>query len=233
METNATFTAAELEAERQRLLAELLADEGFDAVDDAGITPRGHDDAPLAFAQELLWLVGRVNGGVAVGNIPELFTVRGALDVDALRAAVADLVARHGVLRTAFEERNGEAIQRVLPVAEVPWTQVDLRSMSPAERDAEAERLVHAEVVRPFDFAKAPLLRGTLIRTADDAWTLLLMQHHLVCDGLSREQLCAELGELFAARVRGVRAELPVPSIEYADFAEWQRARAAAGELAA
>src|SRR5438045_4052466 len=112
METNAGVSAAELEAERQRLLAELLADEGFDVAEEqAAIAAQARDVAPLSFAQELLWLVERMNPGVAVGNIPELFDVRGMLDVDALRGAVADLVARHSALRTAFEEQGSEVQQ--------------------------------------------------------------------------------------------------------------------------
>ncbi|WP_087887031.1 condensation domain-containing protein [Streptomyces alboflavus] len=48
-------------------------------------------------------------------NVPWTLRFSGDLDVPALRAAVADLVARHESLRTVFPEHDGEPRQHILP----------------------------------------------------------------------------------------------------------------------
>ncbi len=226
-----TDATAELEAERQRLLAELLADEGFDAPGGAGIVARHRAEAPLGYAQELLWLVEQMHPGVAVSNIPELFDLRGPLDVSALQAALAGVVANQSAYRTAFREHGGNAVQVVQPGADVPWRIVDLQRSSPTDAVAEAARLVREETMRPFDLGAAPLMRALLVRRSADEWTLLLVQHHLVCDGWSRELLVAELGAGYDARVAGGHGGTGAPPIEFGDFAAWQRTRAEQGDL--
>ena len=124
METNATQTPppVDLDAERQRLLAELLAEEGLDGVEDQPIVPRADArEAPLTFAQEVLWLLDRATPGLAfqamakvpkAPPIPGIYCVRAGditnsaeelhldlieclIDIDGL--AVTDLV--HGLFQ--------------------------------------------------------------------------------------------------------------------------------------
>ncbi|MEP6617769.1 MAG: amino acid adenylation domain-containing protein, partial [bacterium] len=231
MDIDATFSSADLEDERQRLLAELLADEGFEDEGEAAIVPQHRTEARLGYAQELLWLVEQMHPGVALSNIPELFDIRGSLDVDALRGALADVIARHSSLRTDVIERNGEPVQRVHGAADLPFTERDVRETSDDARAAEVERLIAEEIRTPFAFDLAPILRATLIHVEDDHWMLLLMQHHIVCDGWSRERLFPELSARYAARRAGRTEVLPPPTIEFTDFAEWQRERAESGAL--
>ncbi|MEP6622438.1 MAG: amino acid adenylation domain-containing protein, partial [bacterium] len=219
--------------ERQRLLAELMADEGLDDAADAEILPRHLSEARLGYGQELLWLVEQMHPGVALSNIPELFDIRGALDVHALRQALDDMVTRHSALRTAFAERDGVPYQQVQRAAEVPWTMHDLRGEPAAHRAAAAHRIIEDDVRAPFAFGQAPILRATLVRLTEDHSTLLLMQHHLVCDGWSRERFFPELSARYAARRTARAGVLPPPVIEFTDFAEWQRDSAESGALAA
>ena len=70
---------------------------------DAMIPRRGPSAvAPMSFAQELLWLLDRATPGLTAYNVPRAIEIRGALDVDALRLALSDVVARHEILRTTY-----------------------------------------------------------------------------------------------------------------------------------
>src|SRR6185295_730107 len=96
-------------------------------------------------------------------------------------------------------------------------TTFDWRADPEASREPALDRLVHAEVMRPFDLAQGPLLRATFVRLTDADAVLLLVLHHIVCDGWSLNVLCRELSQGYVgATIR------PVP-LQYADYAAWQQ----------
>ncbi len=76
---------------------------------------------PLSFAQNRLWFVNRFEGGVATYNMPTAFRISGELDVEALVAALDDVIARHEALRTVFPDIDGVPFQRVLPPEPGMW----------------------------------------------------------------------------------------------------------------
>src|SRR5262249_58979408 len=86
-----------------------------------------------------------------------------------------------------------------------------------------AETLVAADVVAPFDLATGPLLRGRLIRLADDDHVFCLVVHHVVSDEWSVRVLRRELSALYEAFHRGEPSPLPPLPVQYADYAAWQR----------
>ncbi len=184
--------------------------------------PRG-GPLPLSFAQQRLWLVDRLEPGSAAYNMPYALRLRGALDVAALRASLDALVRRHETLRTTFEERDGQPVQVVRGPAPVALTAVDLRGVREAGR--EAARLAGEEALRPFDLARGPLLRSTLLRLGEDDHVLCFTLHHVVSDGWSRGVLVREVSALYAASTRGEEPRLPELPVQYADYAVWQRAR--------
>ncbi|HEX2095199.1 MAG TPA: amino acid adenylation domain-containing protein, partial [Longimicrobiaceae bacterium] len=178
---------------------------------------------PLSFAQQRLWLVDRLDPGSTAYNIPFALRLRGALDVAALRACLDGLVRRHETLRTTFPERGGVPVQVVHPPAPVPLPVLELRGLPAAVREAEAERLAGEEAARPFDLARGPLLRSTLLRLADDDHVLCFTLHHVVSDGWSTEVLVREVSALYGAFSRGEEPRLPELPVQYADYAVWQR----------
>ncbi|MGW1432557.1 condensation domain-containing protein, partial [Streptomyces sp. NPDC002431] len=177
---------------------------------------------PLSFAQQRLWFLDRLTPDSADYLVPTVLRVRGALDVPALGTALSGLVARHEVLRTAFPADGDGAPRQAIGA---PWpvevTVHDLR----AEPDAEtrAGEVLRREATRPFDLETGRLLRADVVSLAEDDHFLLLTIHHIVSDGWSSGILARELRELYAAAVAGREASLPELSLQYADFAAWQR----------
>jgi amino acid adenylation domain-containing protein len=149
----------------------------------------------------------------------------GVPDADLLRAGLADLVARHDVLRTGFVWDVGDQpLQVVRATAEVPLTVTDLRDQADDVESRVADVLAQ-ERTTPFDLRAAPLLRARALRVGDDRWRLVTTHHHLVLDGWSVPILHAELVEFLTARHAGRRATLP-PPVRFREFVTWQRSHA-------
>ncbi|MBN8232598.1 amino acid adenylation domain-containing protein, partial [Corallococcus macrosporus] len=177
--------------------------------------------APLSFAQQRLWFLDQLSPGSATYNLPAVLRVEGALDVEALRRALDALVRRHEALRTTFPLEGDQAVQSIHPPAPVPLTLVDLGARP--DGDAEAHRRVLEELGRPFDLARGPLLRATLLRLDGARHVLALVMHHIVSDGWSMGVLVRELAALYLGFRAGGVPELPALPVQAADWALWQR----------
>ena len=166
------------------------------------------------------WLLQRLQPETRAYHIGSVFRIRGDLGVAELKGAFEDLVARHSVLRTTFEERGGALQRRVHATLPPVFEEEDAtRSIEP---DGDA---VAAELRRPFDLARGPLLRLHLWRCAPDDHVLAWTMPHIVTDLASKSLLAAELSERYALRRAG-RAAPPVcapASEQYPAFAAWER----------
>ena len=213
---------AGLSPAKQALLARHLADRARRA---EGSIPRRPAGAavPPSHAQELLWLLDQSFPGVTAYNVPRAIETSGELDVPALQAALDALVVRHESLRTVFVSTDDGLVQRIDAPRAVALDVVDLRPLSEAERDAGAAATVRSRTSRAFDLGADLMLRGTVIRLADDHQIVLLVTHHIVSDEFSRDILFRELGALYDARRRGEEAALDPLPIQYGDYALWQR----------
>ncbi|MET0396001.1 MAG: amino acid adenylation domain-containing protein, partial [Longimicrobiaceae bacterium] len=186
--------------------------------------PRDGSPLPLSFAQARLWFIDQLEPGSPTYNIPVPLWVSGAVDERVLAGALSELVRRHEALRTVFRSTAGEPVQVVLPAAPVPLPVVDLRALSPGAWEIETKRLAAEDAARPFDLARGPLLRTTLVRSGGGEHALLVNMHHVVSDGWSMGVLFRELSVLYGALAAGASSPLPEPPVQYADFAVWQRA---------
>ncbi len=216
----------ELSQDQLRLLELLLEDEGVVTSGTDAITPRAEDGpAPLSFAQRRLWFIHRMDPAGAAYNVPVALRLRGRVDPPLLERCLTEVVRRHEVLRTVFEEQDGEPVQRVLEPGPVAMSAADLSGLAPAERDAAVRREMREEATRPFDLERGPLLRAALLRAAPDEAVVLLTMHHIVSDEWSTAVLVREVSALYEAFSRGAPSPLAPLPVQYADFAAWQRAR--------
>jgi amino acid adenylation domain-containing protein len=203
----------------------LLQEEGPVAVQGAA-EAEGADDVllfPLSYAQQRLWILDRMEPGTALYNVPAAWRLRGALDRDALSAALGEVVARHESLRTVFRMVEGEPVQVVLPAAPVSLLFTDLTALPHPGRDAVAGSRVRESAVGPFDLQRGPLFRAELVRLEDEEHLLLICMHHIVSDGWSMGVLFGEIAALYGACAAGQPSPLAELPIQYGDYASWQR----------
>ncbi|MEV4346671.1 amino acid adenylation domain-containing protein [Actinoplanes sp. NPDC049596] len=154
----------------------------------------------MSAAQRRLWFLSRLDGPNATYNLPLALELDGPLDVDALRAAINDLVARHEPLRTVFVDRDGE------PHPVVRDAVIELRAGTSI-----------AEAVRePFDITAEAPIRAHLIENV-----LLLVVHHIAGDEWSLTPMLDDLATAYAARVAGPAPAWPPLPVRYADYAAW------------
>ncbi|MGW2112199.1 non-ribosomal peptide synthetase [Streptomyces sp. NPDC001948] len=183
---------------------------------------------PASDAQSRLLVLDQLNPGSPQYNVPVAFAVHGPFDTDAFGRALDALVARHEALRTVFRTADdGTPAQRVSALGRVRLT---VRRDVPA---AEAEALVRAEAALPFDTAAGPLLRCTVYAVADGSHRVLLVAHHLVCDGWSLGLMLDELSEGYRHEAGGMAYRPAEPPLQFPDYAAWQRERAADGAFEA
>ncbi|HYH79230.1 MAG TPA: amino acid adenylation domain-containing protein, partial [Longimicrobium sp.] len=184
----------------------------------------------LSFAQQRLWFLEQLGGMGSTYHIPTRLRLQGELDRDALGRALERIVARHEALRTTFPVMDGEPGQRITPVDESRVSLAGHDLAAHADPQAEVRRVMAEEAAAPFDLARGPLIRGRLLRLAEDDHVLLVTMHHIVSDGWSMGIFTRELTALYAAFRAGDADPLPALEIQYADYAAWQR-RWVSGEV--
>ncbi|MGE6735174.1 amino acid adenylation domain-containing protein, partial [Streptomyces sp. NPDC059900] len=150
--------------------------------------------------------------GADVYTVQTCLELTGPLVVPALRAAGADLLARHPALRAGFLQRAGGQAVQIVPATGTPaWEEADLSALPEAERQAALTGLLARDQERRFDPAKPPLVRLTLVRTGAERHVLVLTHHHLVVDGWSLPLVLRDLCELYARHAAGVGTSGALP----------------------
>ncbi len=213
-----------------RLAACIDAESG--AATRASITPVDRRARlPLSFSQQRLWFLWKLSPKSSAYNVPIVARVTGELDPRALSRALDDLVKRHEVLRTRYEEADGVPHQVVAEAAPVDLPLRDLSEFSAVERDLKVARATEVEASRVFDLERGPVVAARLLRTGASEHVLSITLHHIAFDGWSADVLLTELSELYRAHRAGNVATLPELRLQYADYASWQRDRLASGAL--
>ncbi|MCA1568064.1 MAG: amino acid adenylation domain-containing protein [Acidobacteria bacterium] len=219
-----------LSAEERAALAMQLKRKGDTSAAREFIARRGESGpAPLSFAQQRLWFLN-----VMEPNSPYIiwtnFHLKGRLDAPALERTLNEIVRRHESLRTTFSANEGQPVQLVTPHLTLGVPIHDLSDLDEGARSSEVEQHKQ-EMQRPFDLARGPLFRARLLRLDADEHILLLAMHHIVTDGWSIGIMLREMTTLYEAFTAGRAPALPQLSIQYRDFAAWQREWLSGAEL--
>ena len=181
------------------------------------------DPLVLSYAQQRLWFLDQLAPGLAVYNIPSTFRFDTPIDARVLERSVNEIVRRHEVLRTTYRAVDGQPRQVVAAMLHVPLNEIDLRDVCEEVREAEALRILAEEARRPFDLANGPMIRACLLQLGETDHVLFLTMHHIVTDGWSMTIFFDELTALYTAFASGRPSPLPDLTVQYADFALWQR----------
>ncbi|MCR8577388.1 non-ribosomal peptide synthetase [Streptomyces sp. Isolate_219] len=174
---------------------------------------------PLSFSQQRLWFLHKFEGHAATYNMPLVLRLSGDLDVPALEETVNDLVTRHEILRTVYQESDGRPHQHILAPEQVRIT-LPVRQVAGEESLAAA---VTAAARHPFDLATEIPLKAVLLGLGADEHVLVLVIHHIAADGWSATPLAKDLATAYAARTRGEAPPWTPLPLQYADYALWQR----------
>jgi len=178
---------------------------------------------PASFAQQRLWFLDQLFPGTSLYNVPTAIRLTGVLDLAALAESFNEIVRRHEVLRTTFGMVEGQPVQLIAPHLRVSLPLIDLQQLPVSEREAAAQKLIVQEMQQPFKLAQGPLLRLMLLKLSETEHVLAIALHHIIFDEWSIALLIRELGLLYTAFRAGKPSPLPELSIQYADFAHWQR----------
>lgn len=152
-----------------------------------------------------------------------LLRLTGLLNVAHLEESFREVVRRHDVLRSTFRLIDGEHKQLIASDVENILAVVDLREIPAAGRTDEALKLAAVEAFKKFDLAHDSVLKSFLYRIDEEEHLLLLLMHHLAFDGESQSLFINELGNLYRAFTKGTPSPLAPLTLQYRDFAFWQR----------
>jgi amino acid adenylation domain-containing protein len=180
---------------------------------------------PIAFAQQRFWFAEQLAPGTFVNNLTTAFQLTGRLDPIVLERSLGEICRRHEILRTTFPLREGRSTQSIdldltfiLPI-------IDLHKLPEIDREPEARRLFTQLAEQPFNLSEESSLRVQLIRLAPEVHRIIVVMHHIICDGLSIGIFFKELAAIYTAFASEKPSPLTDPSIQYADFAVWQQQR--------
>ena len=184
------------------------------------------EELPLSFAQQRLWFLDQLEPGSATYNMAAGMRVRGRLQVAVLEQSLNEIVRRHESLRTSFPAVAGEPRQQIAAAAKATSpliALIDLSQLASKEQEAQVQHLSRAEAQRAFDLSGGPLLRVRLLRLRPTEHVVLVTMHHIISDGWSMQVLVREIATVYEAFATGQPSLLPELTVQYADFAVWQR----------
>jgi amino acid adenylation domain-containing protein len=181
------------------------------------------ENLPLSFSQARLWFLDLLEPNNAAYNMAIAFRLNGDLNEEALHRSLQEIIQRHEILRTTFESKDGIPIQVIHESDQVPLTVTELSHLQPQKQEEELKKAVREAIICPFNLRTLPLLRVHFYRLAEDRHVFVLVMHHIISDGWSLGLMIKELSLSYAAFCRGDASSLPSLSLQYGDFAHWQR----------
>ncbi|CAM4361467.1 non-ribosomal peptide synthetase [Deinococcus marmoris] len=216
----ALFQAPTLASMTRQVQAALLAGGGLHL---PPLTPAPPGSPPvLSAAQERMWLLHQMDRGGTAFNVTGVGRLRGPLSVPQLEASLHLIVERHPPLRTTFAQQDEGLVARVHPAA-FSLPVLDLGAYPAGQREVLALEAIRDTVTHPFDLEAGPVFQARLYRLSDEEHLVLLDLPHINSDAWSMGILMAELVAAYEALKQCQSPRLPDLTLQYSDFAHWQR----------
>jgi len=215
---------SELSPEKRALLMKKLQEKSQQQAKKFAIPKReNQQEYPMSFAQERMWFLYQWDPSSPSYNISAAARCQGKLNVKILQQCLNEIIRRHEVLRAAFVTEDERPKQMVLPELSLDIPLIDLSHLLKSEQEARSIQLATEDAQTPFDISRPPLLRASLLRLGPEEHIVLFTMHHIISDGWSIGVLIRELMTLYHAFSAGKPSPLDELSIQYADFAVWQK----------
>ncbi|WDE09183.1 amino acid adenylation domain-containing protein [Thalassomonas viridans] len=181
--------------------------------------------APTSYAQQRLWFIDKLQAGSPEYNMPVAFNVTGSLSLPVVEQVFSTIIRRHEILRTVYEEHDGETCQRIRNFDDIKFrvTGHDLSSLSAEQRQERTRELIRAAEYEVFDLSRDLMVKASYLHLDRQQGVLLFNMHHIASDGWSIEVLTGEFIRLYQAYVQGEADPLAELPVQYADFAVWQK----------
>lgn len=215
----------DLSASKRALLEKMMRGGGVAASKPQPIEKRAPDaEIPLSADQRQVWLHAIMAPDMPLYN--ESITIHrfGSFDRSAMERSVNEILRRHEAWRTAFVEEQGVLVQRVCEHRDIDLPFNDVSHLPEADRDAAALAIGQEDARRAIDLSDAPLFRARIVKLADDNHRLYFTLHHIIFDGVAIYRVIVpELAKLYDAFARGAPSPLPMPALQYGDYAIWQQ----------
>lgn len=188
-----------------------------------GVTEGELSVMPASVVQERFWLLGKLDPTSPKFHMRATVRVTGAISPDILEKSFQALVDRHEILRTNFAEQDGQLVEVIAPGRSFSLAVRSLAGLSEADREESLKDLLITEARKPFDLEQGSLLRASLFCLKPDDFVLLITTHHIIVDGWSQRIIQDELWSVYEALAESGTPQLPSLTIQFADFASWQK----------
>jgi amino acid adenylation domain-containing protein len=181
------------------------------------------NNLPLSFSQQRLWNIDQVQGGSVEYNMPIVLHLKGNLNHDALTLCFKTIVDRHSILRTTYHAQYGNPYQVVQNDFDFSLPCKDISELAYASKKAALDKQIEQLLTLAFDLSQDLMIRGVLIKLADNEHVLTLVMHHIASDGWSQGVMINELARLYEAYSQNKHNPLPSTELQYSDYAYWQK----------
>ena len=189
---------------------------------------------PMSFSQKRMWFMDKLRENNVAYNLPFALKIQGAFDVGAAAKAFESMISRHEILRTVYVEQDGHAYQKVLPAPRWGFTAEDLTYLKEPALGKAIQDRIDGEARKPFNLATGPVIRTHLLRLPDqeadalkgraaEQYLLLVTMHHIAADGFSLKVITDEISHAYEEQVTAEPSKLRELTVQYADFAHWQK----------
>jgi amino acid adenylation domain-containing protein len=176
----------------------------------------------LSYAQQRMWFFDQIEPDNPFYNNAITLSFNGLLDVTNLELSLKALVQRHETLHTNFKAIAGMPVQVITPIQAINLSVVDLQGLDTDRQSIEVKQLIRTEAQKPFNLSTGALWRTKLLKLSEESHILIFTIHHIIFDGWSMGVLINDLTSFYEAFCNQAAPALPVLTVQYADFAEWQ-----------
>lgn len=147
--------------------------------------------------------------------------LKGNLKLEALKAALEQVLIRHRILRTTFRHLPGMKIPVMVLVDSnvLSWRDIDLSYCEPKKKSSKIDYLFQETRSFSFDFEQGPLLHVSLLTLSVNNYILLISLPSLCADTWTLRNLVTEISNLYSACLQEKAVSEEV--VQYLQFSEW------------